>query len=93
MEIDVFCRNDKCPICDSEINKISQSYWNCRNSCFAIDKLNSHVFLFRIFDEIFSLVNDNNYPNKEKHMLNIINKIKYWKENDRYLIKIMGGCN
>lgn len=66
---------DYCPICRGEL-----SFWGyikeCKNGCY--EQYKGYV---TVFDEI--IYDDENIKLKKE--------IDYWRKDDRYLIKIMGG--
>lgn len=89
--IDIYCRDSKCPICDSTM-KISslktsldiQYIKICHNECYRIEMIENknvgnYITSCKIFDK------------KINQMLvsYITNKVEYWKTNERYLTKIL----
>lgn len=82
----------KCPICNGNILAISNlaGVYECENKCCYI-KLDLTIVI-RIFDKVFFFpfgLKDEVLKGKIKL---IHEEIAYWKENDRYLIKIL-ECN
>jgi hypothetical protein len=91
MKIDIYCANWRCPICNGQLKHDELWYeTRCLNGCYSIDKFDSYQDRFRIFENEFILARGD-YPNKWQRAQKIIDEIKYWKKNDRYLIKILSG--
>lgn len=90
MEIDIYCKDGKCPICDSEMkveycDTFYDNDYYCRNKCYQIeifshDKQQHDVVLFDV-----EYIEIENFDDKEK----VKKRIQYWKENDRYLMKLL----
>lgn len=95
---DLKCVGSKCPICGGNTEKKESKrfafteetirfYINCRNKCYRYSfNLNGFdVHLFTIFGKNFTYDKDLNKFDRHK----IINEIRYWKKNDRYLMELM----
>ncbi|MNO37946.1 hypothetical protein D3C76_280390 [compost metagenome] len=91
--MDIFCKNDLCPICNSEmICEIAydELEMKCKNNCYEIYKYdyitnNQTVldrFVFYIFNKKFTLITG-------EDDWEIVKEILSWKQDDRYLVKIM----
>lgn len=85
-----------CPICKSELVRCGDSTKSCINNCYKAfyikDPLIQDVLYIEvyIFGESFVIFRAKSEDRKEKEKkLNSI--IKYWKKNDRYLMKILEG--
>lgn len=81
----------KCPICNNDLveNIHIPSYlkdFSCSNGCYYLE-FEYIVIYVKIFDKCYSLFASSNerFEKEEK----ILNEIKFLKENDRYLIKIL----
>ena len=92
----------ECPICNSELIVInySKSYDAkdifCPNKCYTYIKLNTIDRRYNsiyIFDKHFLISLKERYRNSvyEQEELDAQKEIDYWKENDRYLMKLIGG--
>ncbi|AEO93711.1 gp453 [Bacillus phage G] len=98
-KIELFWFKDGCPICKSkEIKIIEEDYFgvivNCQNGCFHLDSSSSEEsidFLIKFFDEspFFSLSLNSSLDEKLETINKIYEKINYWKENDRYLLRML----
>ncbi|AEO93306.1 gp35 [Bacillus phage G] len=98
---DRFCNGSKCPICSNEVTIDYKLYFRivCPNRCIYIslkkrvmsivdDKVSSEDFYtISIFGEKCS--NEVFVEIDKTIVKNVQDKIKYWKENDRYLAKIL----
>ncbi|MDF2534350.1 MAG: hypothetical protein K0R18_507 [Bacillales bacterium] len=73
----------KCPICDGKITCNDPSrfvdFSYCENRCFTVDEVFIHFF-----DE------DKVCFNMFRDEAKIMDEIKYWKQDERYLTKMMG---
>lgn len=80
----------KCPICHNDMINHEFTYvpTECRNGCFYRFYHPSGTIIIKIFDEEFVHVSGYSL-HKEKLHNEILDKIEYWKENDRYLLKIL----
>lgn len=89
---------NNCPICNREFLRVnSKDYWtvHCTNECFTLfydHSVKDHLKLLecsvQVFGEdiIFSYKKNHNWPDLYQKYLE---KIEYWKENDRYLMKLL----
>lgn len=85
-----------CPICGCDIFKdINWGYCE-KNRCYAftkgdnyVDDKNIIVFTYIVFDKQFDFASDDDMNYREKIRNKVMEEIKHWKENDRYLAKIL----
>ncbi|AEO93718.1 gp460 [Bacillus phage G] len=92
------CKDKRCPICNSKMNIATYFEFNdelaCNNRCFYTLLSKTHLtnFTCKIFNDKKS---DKSLSLTLKERIEMIdeiyNKILYWKEEDRYLMKIMKG--
>ncbi|MDF2534355.1 MAG: hypothetical protein K0R18_512 [Bacillales bacterium] len=97
--IDIYCKDGLCPICNSELQKIKVPMGRCsqcKNGCyeFHVDNQQNggyNVDRFWVFkhQRIVPLMSNKSIQNMATNQL--IDNINYWKENDRYLMKIMNS--
>lgn len=88
---DVNCSNNICPICGSlMVDKSIMSIINkeCKNDCYKIiHYLHPHnlycVFIFNKTYHSFGRID------REQTAKRVENKVFYWKENERYILKIL----
>ncbi|MDF2534338.1 MAG: hypothetical protein K0R18_495 [Bacillales bacterium] len=92
MEIDIYCKNRKCPICESNI-VVSDFYKFdsvCVNKCYEIYRSDiSNGYAVSIFYDEDN--EEETYFSTKTQKKKIIDKINYWKENDKYLMRIIVG--
>ncbi|AEO93721.1 gp463 [Bacillus phage G] len=93
----IICKDNICPICESEL-KIDEFRSlmgkECANKCYFVSLDRNSIFPtgFGTFDE--NAILDNSDESVEKiirNMYRIRKSINYWRENDRYLAKILKG--
>lgn len=84
-----------CPICKRELNKKTNEWktWNiilCKNSCFEVHD-NSRFRITFVFGEKFTISKkEKRYVTINKGVKEQIDeKIRYWKESDRYVAEIL----
>lgn len=88
----------ECPVCNSDlirecsdVSNHSLIHYNsieCKNGCFGELFIHSEYINGYIFEEKFSC----NVTDKESvklYLSKIYEKAAYWKENDRYLVKLL----
>lgn len=82
-----------CPLCENELIKEENGQFSilyrCRNHCYQFYYhlgITGHIVLGEEFKIL--CIPDQRYLEKESK--EIMDKIAYWKENDRYLAKILG---
>lgn len=86
---------EDCPICGSKMNcyeDLDYIEYKCKNSCFSISNLYENCDTITIFNDREDYWHiDKNYSFKIKELMykHIEKKIEYWKENNRYLLKIL----
>ncbi|AEO93317.1 gp46 [Bacillus phage G] len=87
-----------CPICQSELSKqiwtgegwLEELYLRCENKCFYYSFSYGDTRISVFDKEVEYSYNEKDKSGKEK----IVEKmIKYWKENDRYLAKLIKGIS
>ncbi|MDF2534333.1 MAG: hypothetical protein K0R18_490 [Bacillales bacterium] len=89
-EIDVYCKDNKCPICENDLIHLSDLSAYCENKCYEIHMDGEErVYAISVFYDRDN--EDETYFSIKKQMVKIIEKIEYWKENDRYLMRILVG--
>ncbi|AEO93724.1 gp466 [Bacillus phage G] len=93
----IYCVDDVCPICGMKLKQIYSDKKECKNKCYEVlivrngCKIN---FLVKIFKTQEYEV----YPTRAlKEKIEIVNQICYqinfWKNNDRYLMRLIEGEN
>lgn len=97
--IDIFAKDGKCPICNSELSRRTpnRSFIRyCKNECYKFDSFinsdGSYEYVLSIFGFDFNVNVENRIMASEAFetiSLDIKKEIFYWKENERYLAKIM----
>ncbi|AEO93717.1 gp459 [Bacillus phage G] len=92
------CENKKCPICNSEMSsKILANGLEkliCNNSCFraANFKEKSMKFSCNVYEKhlhVNLIDSTESIAFKEQKINEVYNLINYWKEHDRYLIRVL----
>lgn len=92
---------DNCPVCSSELNRKNFSYSNdfdieCKkNGCYEYYKrtfgdLVNHVFF--VFEKRFDFLAVPESEPREREQFTqsgVLEEITYWKENDRYVMRIL----
>lgn len=80
---------NKCPICDGELIIILNNC-HCKNNCYSrtnsLNKMNE-----TIFGKTFVFDFEEHSERWKEVEKDLNNELIYWKENDRYLAKILGG--
>ncbi|MNJ90068.1 hypothetical protein D3C87_76600 [compost metagenome] len=93
--IDIYCKDDCCPICNSKLERIFAHNCNmreCKTGCYLISKRSNHIgghlYVIKIVGGLrFGFFNTNeDLIEIEK---TIISKIEYLRENDRYIGEIL----
>jgi hypothetical protein len=95
--IDIYCTDGNCPICDSKMDikwEDSNTFKTqriCKNDCYAYigTKDIDDDFSIQIFDT-FSCLSKKCKLSKSLES-EIIKEIKYWKDNERYVMKLLMG--
>ncbi|MDF2534351.1 MAG: hypothetical protein K0R18_508 [Bacillales bacterium] len=101
--MDLYYRDRKCPICKSKLLSTYSCRFKpgtlvpsfCINKCYGSVSMRSYgkkiysQIDFFIFNKKYSLKTIYSRKKKKAVKKEIIKQIQYWKENDRYLIKIM----
>lgn len=91
MSTEIYMHVRKCPICRKKLVEFKKrNSYGCKNKCYVIQSENTFL-VERVFDEAFTYFNDESEEEIKKVQEKINRKIKYWKKNDRYLMKIMEG--
>jgi len=83
-----------CPICDKKLEYTSSyasARYRCSNGCYAIteDSKDKKYFIIRVFDESAQFLQPVYSRDIQKLENAVRDKIAYWKENDRYLMKML----
>lgn len=89
---DLYCNDGRCPICETtnKVNKVQNGiHYYCRNGCYGFQTYKDAVF--------YCILKDSHYeyrPESKTDRKTIedraLNEIMYWKENERYLVEILG---
>jgi C4-type Zn-finger protein len=81
-----------CPICGKELRvSKTKKYW-CGNGCYSVNLGFYQSIDFTLFDHSISIYKDNETrEEKQEKMQQIVDLIKYFKEDDRYLTEIVAG--
>lgn len=96
MIIDIYCKDRKCPICERDLEEdhdlihlYSSPDYFCPNRCYQLIYYLTFVDIM-VFDKTFD---EMPLEDPEKTMKRRVNElrdlIKYWKKNDRYLMRIL----
>lgn len=89
--MNLFCK-DKCLICGKEMIRDSRVSYQCKNGCYVW--FNTSITKgVRVFDE---MITQSSYTAREWELsdekkIEVTKRINYWKEKDRYLIKLLEG--
>lgn len=83
---------NSCPICNSKLNKkeyfggsyLEEAYLDCDNGCFYFEFIFGS-YSVKVFDKEFQY----SYNNVNEYDSIIEESIQYWKEDERYLSKIL----
>lgn len=96
--IDIYCKDKKCPICQSEMSEqlglMIATY--CENRCYVFQNMiftfKSNIYCFYIFDKHVGDFEEDDIKEIEEVLKNEISEeVEFWKENDRYVMKILEG--
>jgi len=86
---------DNCPICGKELENNDENgvkRFQCSHKCYELmeGKIRRKLCIISVFSNKTSFLQDN-YSDLDKQRLEneVIRNINYWKENDRYLMKIL----
>lgn len=98
-EIQSVFHKDNCPICGEKLMNViggDDDGYHCENECYShvesydIDNREEYEVFFIFDDNVFIYTNES--ERTKKHKLNVVrNLIKQWKENEKYMMKIMSG--
>lgn len=88
--IEKYSKLNCCPVCGRELVKKQYEHifeYGCRNSCFRIER-DLDEYIISVFERVYLFWSDNKsvWLNNEEE---IDSRIEYWKENDKYLIKLL----
>ncbi|MDF2534371.1 MAG: hypothetical protein K0R18_528 [Bacillales bacterium] len=93
--VDIYCRYGKCPICDGKIEFEETDYidtYFCVNGCYSYHPwypINGDSFRkFNIFSES-ELLEHGEFITNFFLRRKLIKKINHWKQDERYLMKII----
>lgn len=92
MMYDEFFKEDKCPICEKQVEKFifeNKSKAFCHNKCATYAEFEYRIII-KIFDEEYRFgVYDDMYRIRDlKKYLEY--DINFWRKNERYLTRLMG---
>lgn len=98
--MDIYCRNGKCLICGSKLSTFYPHYFNatCKNGCYEYEFMWTYnvvknkeydIVEFKVFNESYQITTLLNRKEKKKLKKKMIDKIKFYKENYRYLAEIL----
>lgn len=87
-----------CPICGSEMSNTTpysfvRKTWGCKNKCYTciipyFEQEECRVYIFGYRHTDIDLNNPNRFTMSE-----IDNQVRYWRKDERYLVKIMTEQN
>lgn len=89
---------ENCPICQTKLIRVDRPlldpYYICINKCYKLISYlrGSHCFV-TIFEKQSELNYSSGYEKLKTIVAEVTSQINYWKENDRYLVKILEGGN
>ncbi|MNJ90117.1 hypothetical protein D3C87_77110 [compost metagenome] len=99
-EIDIYCMNGKCPICSGDMKELFSPIWQkCINGCYNVSYLDANfvniakekfiacTYINLSKEELF--IPDKQGINGCLYKEELLNRISYWRENDRYLAEIL----
>lgn len=89
--LDIYCKDGCCPICNSNLIVTTDkgiTLKKCNNDCYRIAYYTDGIDYFgiNVFKKTFRSVTDVDLNHLTKK---IEKKINYWRENDRYIMKIL----
>lgn len=95
---DILFYSGSCPLCEKQMNEIwgyGETIYECLNKCYQVLRSTRNI---RENNEYYcwDISICDSFHTFEENDLNggikvVTNSIKYWKENERYLIKILEG--
>lgn len=95
-KVDIYCKKGICPICEGKMIFYETDYINsyeCKNKCYKYYPwypINGNSFeRFEFFEEDVHLIEIGIILNYFYNRKKVIDKIRYWKNEERYLIKIL----
>lgn len=97
--IDIYCENNLCPICESQMDEkpdFDGFVLYCKNNCYKIEKdkyrdadfENHYVYASYVFGERVAKFRSNS-PSLKKLEDAVLQHILYWKQDERYIMKIL----
>jgi hypothetical protein len=99
-----YCLDDNCLICEKEMDVSVRDvfsrryiYKTCINGCYAlsreVENRNFSEEDYSVFNEVFRLTRYHNKTDEDmnRQYIGLRRMIEYWKENDRYIARIMEG--
>ena len=96
MNIDLRCKDKKCPVCEAKINSAKNRYsiqFYCNNGCYDyLQEKHSGGFItyqHKLFDKIWYCDTSDSYEQRELIYNIVIKNIKKLRENDNYLLEII----
>ncbi|MDF2534362.1 MAG: hypothetical protein K0R18_519 [Bacillales bacterium] len=99
--IDIYCGDGNCPICESELDGLDDfdsGVLFCTNGCYKLetykyrdsDLKTCRQYYAYVFDKRVARFSSNS-QSLEKLENAVLEHITYWKQNERYLAKIITG--
>ncbi|AEO93715.1 gp457 [Bacillus phage G] len=92
----ITCKNKVCPICGSKVDINREIGWVnaiCINKCYRIQfraKNYTHVLGYDIFSKVYQpTYHDLSMEERIKEINTLYKKISYWKEDEKYLFKLL----
>lgn len=91
--MDIYCKNNKCPICEKDIKWFGKSRLRCScdNGCYGFDRWMKEGMggTFVIFGEVIDINRHGTGRYKEYKFNEVKERIEYWREDYRYLAEIL----
>ena len=91
--MDIYCKDDKCPICEADIEWYYKSKLrcSCKNGCYGFDRWKKEGMggTFVIFGEVMDIHKYGTKEYRDYKLNEVKERIEYWKEDYRYLAEIL----
>lgn len=95
-EIDIYCKNGKCPICEKDITEkgIIVRKWICENGCYEIHEYEGQdtydTYYAYVFGQATGRIDHNVHEYIRVEIEEGVKRaIRYFKKKDRYLAEIL----